>query len=219
MRRVLLVMWFGAIVFVGCREGDRATEGPRIGVSDSVPRAHRSEQGGMYRDLQAGYRLADSAPSIGRTRSMESHRARRAFDGAPPWIPHPVSEENERTGTLNCLNCHRDGGYVPSMDRYAPTTPHPEWTSCRQCHVPGDGGDAFKPSGWKKPPHPVLNARSQPAGPPMIPHSIQYRGNCLACHAGPSAPVEIRTSHPQRTNCRQCHVPSVAEDGFAKDLK
>lgn len=219
MNRVLLVAWIAAILLCGCREGGRETEGNRDIVSDSVARAHDAEQGGMYRDLQAGYRLADSAPRVGKAGSLEIRRARRAFDGAPPWIPHAVSAENERTGTLDCLNCHRDGGFVPSMDRYAPTTPHPEWTSCRQCHVPGDGGDAFKPSGWKRPPHPVLDVRSQPVGPPMIPHSIQYRGNCLACHAGPAAPPEIRTSHPQRTNCRQCHVPSIAEDGFEKGLK
>jgi cytochrome c-type protein NapB len=42
--------------------------------------------------------------------------------------------------------------------------------------------------------------------PPVIPHSIELRENCLACHAGPAAPKEIRVSHPERVNCRQCHV-------------
>ena len=44
--------------------------------------------------------------------------------------------------------------------------------------------------------------------PPVIPHQLQMRENCLACHAGPGAPKEIRVSHPERINCRQCHVPN-----------
>lgn len=201
-----------AAVLWGCDPVEhQATPSP---PDSATPSAHASEQGGMYRDLQAGYRLSDSAPQTGRPRNLEERRTRRAFDGAPPWIPHPVDRENERTGTTNCLNCHRDGGWVPGWERYAPPTPHPEWTSCRQCHVPGDGGDAFRPSGWKRPADPVLDARSQPDGPPSIPHSIQMRGNCLACHSGPSAPAEIRTTHPQRTNCRQCHLPSNSDGSY-----
>ena len=39
-----------------------------------------------------------------------------------------------------------------------------------------------------------------------MPHSLQNRENCLACHAGPAAPIEIKVSHPERSNCRQCHA-------------
>ena len=217
MRHFLTLVLVGFLAAVsGCRKaGPVASKWTAADpVGDSTPRAHVAEQGGMYRDLQAGYRLSDSAPFHGTARTLERARAHRAFDGAPPWIPHPVDAENERTGTTNCLNCHRDGGWVDKWRKYAPPTPHPEFTSCRQCHVPGDGGDGFRPSGWKNPAWPALNAKSQPTGPPAIPHSIQYRGNCLACHAGPSAPVEIRTTHPQRTNCRQCHVPANSEGAF-----
>lgn len=47
--------------------------------------------------------------------------------------------------------------------------------------------------------------------PPIIPHQLQLRENCLACHAGPSAPKEIRVTHPERVNCRQCHVMNNKE--------
>ena len=50
-----------------------------------------------------------------------------------------------------------------------------------------------------------------PGGPPMIPHQIQMRENCISCHAGPSAPKEIRVTHPERVNCRQCHLPMHQE--------
>lgn len=216
MRRIMFfpLVCTAMLAVWGCRQEVTSDAERTEIVSDSSSRAHDAEQGGMYRDLQMGYRKSDSAPRMGSARILEQIRKHRAFDGAPPWIPHAVSPENERTGTRNCLNCHRDGGWVEKWQKYAPPTPHPEWTSCRQCHVPGDGGDAFRPSGWKTPAYPALNDRSQPAGPPAIPHSVQYRGNCLACHAGPSAPVEIRTTHPGRTNCRQCHVPANSDGTF-----
>jgi cytochrome c-type protein NapB len=63
--------------------------------------------------------------------------------------------------------------------------------------------------------------------PPLIPHDLQLRGNCLACHAGPGGVEEIRSTHPERANCRQCHLPSAPEtplftrplDGGAADLE
>jgi cytochrome c-type protein NapB len=48
-----------------------------------------------------------------------------------------------------------------------------------------------------------------PGGPPPIPHGLQMRENCLACHAGPAAVAEIRTPHPTLVNCRQCHALST----------
>ena len=49
----------------------------------------------------------------------------------------------------------------------------------------------------------------------LDPHDLFFRGNCLACHSGPSAVAEIRTAHPERADCRQCHVavriPTVDE--------
>jgi len=50
----------------------------------------------------------------------------RAFEGAPPLIPHEIEDE---TG---CLECHRLG------DNDAPITSHPERVNCVQCHVTQD---------------------------------------------------------------------------------
>lgn len=46
------------------------------------------------------------------------------IDGFPPQIPH------ELEGRGDCLVCHRDGEVGKT-----PKTPHPELTTCRQCHV------------------------------------------------------------------------------------
>jgi hypothetical protein len=58
---------------------------------------------------------------------------------------------------------------------------------------------------------PVLS-RTADGLPPSIPHDLQLRGNCLACHMGPAAVAEIRTTHPERSDCRQCHVTLAADE-------
>ena len=53
--------------------------------------------------------------------------------------------------------------------------------------------------------------------PPAIPHDLQLRGNCLACHSGPAAVAQIRVAHPERADCRQCHVAAGPDvDGFTR---
>ncbi len=141
-------------------------------------------------------------------RSLAAYYKNRAYSGAPPSIPHPVKEEMSMGGN-SCLQCHQNGGFVEKFDAYAPVAPHPEMINCRQCHVAELTRTTFKEtnfSGFIAPITGVNNAL--PGSPPVIPHQIQMRENCLSCHAGPSAPKEIRVSHPERINCRQCHVPN-----------
>ncbi len=149
-------------------------------------------------------------------RVLENYYDNRAYHGAPPTIPHEL--DGERTiGGGECLKCHENGGYVDKYKAYTPVTPHPELVNCRQCHVPEYTSKTFKPtenSDYKTPEVGVNNALL--TSPPVIPHQIQLRENCLACHAGPAAPKEIRVTHPERVNCRQCHVPKTVnlEDGM-----
>jgi nitrate reductase cytochrome c-type subunit len=67
----------------------------------------------------AGKRAATDKPS------QESTLLPRAFEGAPPLIPHDVEGED-----MACLDCHRLG------DNDAVITSHPERVNCRQCHIP-----------------------------------------------------------------------------------
>ncbi|QKX04031.1 cytochrome C [Aquimarina sp. TRL1] len=139
-------------------------------------------------------------------RSLDTYYENRAFHGAPPSIPHPVSNERAM-GEKECLQCHQNGGFVTKYKAYAPVTPHPEMLNCKQCHVPQHTQQLFKENNFFKAAAPSVGTNSALVGsPPMIPHQIQMRENCLSCHAGPSAPKEIRVSHPERINCRQCHV-------------
>lgn len=172
----------------------------------------------------------------GHIRSLEIYRRVRAYPGAPPRIPHGLTEEEFRRVTCNV--CHRRGGWVARFGTYAPVTPHPDQTSCLQCHVPldelvgrplSDAGSVvcsqchvdpdapprtFVDSDWGPAAWPETDQRAMAGSPHLIPHDVESRGNCLACHSGPGAVAEIRTDHPERVSCRQCHVPAGTGRGL-----
>jgi len=127
----------------------------------------------------------------------------RLYDGAPPVVPHPI----EAYGRDDCLACHLDGEAVDEVSgRPAQVTPHPEQTNCRQCHVArltdevfvASQGDGLRPR--------TVEAPGNPLGPPYIPHRLQDRENCRACHLGEAAADVIVPGHGDRANCRQCHL-------------
>ena len=134
----------------------------------------------------------------------EGREARRAYDGAPPIVPHELTDPDGG----DCLDCHSE-----TMDigdgRIANPTPHPEWSSCLQCHAPGIPAFGKLEEevesdfvGLKAP------ARLKPTvdGAPMaIPHDIVARKNCAACHAADHPVEEMRCDHLQRTQCLSCH--------------
>jgi cytochrome c-type protein NapB len=142
------------------------------------------------------------SPSSSTERSL-----RRAYDGAPPVIPHP------RLGAL-CIECHTSTGKSVPDRGFAPANPHALTTglsqtaNCRQCHVFHSTNEMFAESDFSG-----LAQSLQPGerlysgAPPVMPHAIFMRENCTACHSGPAARPEIRCSHPERARCTQCHVP------------
>lgn len=142
---------------------------------------------------------------IASTRTMATFSSRRAYPGAPPYIPHPLADATSYGGQT-CLACHADGGWVEKLKAFAPVTPHPDLINCMQCHVGDTGAALFRQSTFVRPAAPATGQAALPGSPPAIPHSLQLRDNCLACHAGPGAVRELRVTHPERSNCRQCHA-------------
>jgi cytochrome c-type protein NapB len=163
---------------------------------------------GVFRLSQMGRRYLDTPATPASGRTLDTFYARRAYPGAPPIVPHPLADASSFGGST-CLTCHRDGGWVEKFGAFAPLTPHPELASCLQCHVPSSESAPFRASTYLPPPAPVIHRAALPGSPPPIPHQLEMRDNCLACHAGPAAVREIRTTHPERVNCRQCHVAAV----------
>ena len=147
-------------------------------------------------------------------RTLEYYYALRQYPGSPPYIVHDL--EDEKGQPYECLSCHGKGGFTQSMTRFAPVTPHPEQSYCRQCHVKPVTEDLFKATDWKSVMPPLLGRSALPGSPPPIVHDIQMRENCIACHVGPGTVSVIRVEHPMRGNCRQCHLPQVAVDLFTR---
>ena len=134
----------------------------------------------------------------------DSRAVLRAFYTSPPVVPHKVESENSK----DCLECHLN---VTKLEdgRIGPKTPHPQFTSCLQCHVPGQKMPNIQfISQWKRLDEPKRGDRWFTTSPPTVPHRIKLRENCLSCHGPENPNMELRTPHPERTSCLQCHVPN-----------
>jgi nitrate reductase (cytochrome), electron transfer subunit len=146
--------------------------------------------------------------------ALAARSDRRAYDGAPPTIPHPVRQN----AAPECLACHEDGLRI--RDRLATAMPHAELASCTQCHVvdsapmPGETlpPDAtFAPNAFEGMDSPTQGARAWAIAPPTVPHRTTMRERCMSCH-GPNGRDPLQTPHPERRSCSQCHAPSAGLD-------
>ena len=145
-------------------------------------------------------------------RTLEEYYSRRQYIGSPPFIPHAVTAKDDK----GCVTCHAQGGWAKEFKRFTPVTPHPEKASCRQCHVKPLSEELFVETNWQTVSPPLLGRSYLPGGPPPVPHALQMRENCIACHVGPGAVTPIRVEHPMRGNCRQCHVPETVSSLFKR---
>jgi cytochrome c-type protein NapB len=127
----------------------------------------------------------------------------RAYDGAPPPIPHPTQGQT----LASCVACHEEGLRVG--DRIATKMSHALLTNCTQCHVE-QSGTAVE-NGFIGLYRAGPGDRANPGAPPTIPHHTWLRENCNSCHGLLTRPG-TRTTHPWLTNCTQCHVSSAALD-------
>lgn len=203
----------------GTRAGPRASGA----ASAAVPRyadmgsQRRGPNADMYEGALAP--LREGLPKIdepviqdasARLAAVAARAQRRAFDGAPPVIPHEI----DQLGRPDCLACHQQGLVIAG--RIAPAISHPPYASCTQCHVV-----ARDPRGLGEVPPPANGfvglassgpgARAWPEAPPTMPHSMWMRSECASCHGVTGRPG-IRTTHPQRQSCLQCHAPSAVLD-------
>lgn len=206
---LVMILAISAVVIVN-RSIQSALENPELNIlsDDDTPSIPVEE--GVFRRRWVANQYTNATFEGSDHRTLNNYYALRAYPGAPPRIPHPLVSE-KGIGGNTCLQCHENGGFVTRFDAYAPVTPHPEMINCKQCHVPNTAAPVFTRTDFVKVDAPETGNAAYPGAPPVIPHGLQMRENCLACHAGPAAPVEIRVSHPERINCRQCHATGSAE--------
>ena len=219
------------VVIIGFLSGTRdpgpgtlAGPGASGAASEAVPRyadmsdQRRGPNADMYEGALAPLRerlpgndepVVQGAPH--RLAAVAARAQRRAFDGAPPAIPHDI----DQLGRPDCLACHQTGLVIAG--RIAPAISHPPYASCTQCHVVardprGFGGEVPPPAnGFVGLASPGPGARAWPDAPPTMPHSTWMRSACASCHGVTGLPG-IRTTHPQRQSCLQCHAPSAVLD-------
>lgn len=170
-----------------------------------------AEAGGWSADAALVSKLdgGEAARPLGRDQARAARAAHRAYDGAPPTIPHPVRQGD----AAECLACHGDG--MRLGDAKAPPVSHEAYASCTQCHVversPVPGSEGASPrfagttfAGLAAAPGP----RALDSAPPAIPHQTYMRERCESCH-GAFGREGMHTSHPERRSCVQCHAQSA----------
>lgn len=221
-----------ALAATGYFAGLRAPEMPERPVA-SDPHAQRAERAPSYSEMRELRRGANARMYEGavaslseqsfpvkplpvatpeqRAQAVAQRKTHRAYDGAPPTIPHEI-DQREVPG---CLACHGEG--MKLGNREAPKISHPPYQSCTQCHVVGDSPRPL--ASYKDIPRNGFvglasagyGQRAWPGAPPTMPHSTLMRNDCSSCH-GPKGLPGLRTSHPERQNCQQCHASSARLD-------
>ncbi|MCA8951134.1 MAG: diheme cytochrome c precursor [Planctomycetes bacterium] len=141
---------------------------------------------------------------------LAARAERRAYNGAPPTIPHRVDPRDATT----CVACHGPEG-LRLGDVTARPMPHAHLANCTQCHVARQPVAAeeqrWLDNDFAGLPAPTAGHRAYPGAPPVIPHAVHMRENCATCHGWSGTPG-LKSSHPWRKSCTQCHAPWAFRD-------
>lgn len=187
-------------------EQNRRTDGPNAGWENRLAKLVQP---------QIDWSTLTNVTEAERTAALEQRAARRAYDGAPPVVPHLIAQDSAAA----CLACHGPGLII--KDRVASKISHPAYTSCTQCHVPAVGPripvqetallEPITTNQFVGLNAPLKGTRAWPKAPPTVPHSTLMRSDCNSCH-GPQGLFGLRTPHPDRQACVQCHAPGAEMD-------
>jgi cytochrome c-type protein NapB len=200
---------------VGIRESSKVVAA--IPYSE-IPRVVMGKKSAIQATLkslptQASYdSFAEIKPSeADKELSSQNRASRRAYNGAPPIIPHSIQNTNDAA----CYACHSNGMQMAGLK--ASVMSHQFLANCTQCHAspppaPFQTIDSEVATNFVGLPAPKAGQRAYSGAPPTIPHSQWMRQNCLACHGSPNGWAGMESTHPWRTNCTQCHAPSAVLD-------
>jgi cytochrome c-type protein NapB len=183
----------------------------------SLRGTRRGPNRSMYEDAFDELATVGSPFDVGPQRTedkeaaLAARAARRAYDGAPPTVPHATTQ----MGVQECVACHEKG--VRIANKVARRPSHEFREACSQCHV--TDRDPRPDSPGREPPEntfvglgsPAQGERAWPGAPPTIPHRTFMRTKCDSCH-GVVGREGMLSTHPWRASCTQCHAPSAALD-------
>lgn len=146
-----------------------------------------------------------------RTALRALRASRRAYEGAPPVVPHAV---DQRHGA-SCLACHGQPTVIGGLS--VAQISHSPYQNCLQCHAAGAGPTPD----WASPPRAAsltpsdngfagamprtAGSRAYEGAPPVIAHPVWMRENCMSCH-GAGGSSAIKPDHGGRQSCLQCHA-------------
>ena len=190
----------------GYRDLRAMRRGPNAHLYDDAFDALEKNQVDLYQPVQ---QTPEDKEGV-----LKQRAERRAYDGAPPTIPHNI----DQMALPDCLGCHETGATV--VGKRAPKMSHRRLESCTQCHAagsdprPGNARLTPPPNDFVGMASPSAGTRAWPGAPPTIPHSTTMRTECTACH-GTTGPLGIKSTHPYRQSCQQCHAPSAILDQHA----
>lgn len=170
---------------------------------------HAANFAAMYQDRPG---LLGEVPSRNEEHVTAALRARatiRAYDGAPPQIPHQVDPK----GTLDCAGCHQNGLRIQTQRAAAMS--HSFLSNCLQCHASAQSPVPLSTLAAGPPTDNHFTGlvadnrgpRAWDGAPPTIPHTTHMRENCASCHG--TLAEGTRSTHPWRVQCVQCHVSQV----------
>jgi len=192
---------------------------PLASTPDVLPATHYSEMAQAIRARKNRQRIQEKWPGQPETAvaqeeqiviapadknfALELRRLNRAFNGAPPTVPHSIDQMSSES----CMLCHEQGFKLSTLR--ASKMSHQFLSECTQCHVENNPthqpASLFGETTFVGLPPPKEGPRAYTGAPPQIPHTTWMRVECLSCH-GPNGAHGIRTTHPWRQDCQQCHA-------------
>jgi len=145
------------------------------------------------------------------TQMREKRESLRAYEGAPPVIPHSIN----RTTSDYCLVCHEKGVIFEAeavvmnqKNAQAKITPHPQWVNCIQCHGLRIDDSKFRKNKfmpYRITSTPFTKTKDNEGTPPAMPHMLQNHDNCIVCHLSKTAYATIIPEHGETEGCPLCH--------------